>query len=237
MRKKKKTQQWFMQVEFHDRLLKFVIDVNLFFRSIESLALKKMLQYLRSRLKLSDRISFDNMMRTRALKTKKHILKDLKFKIKIFIALNVWTSMNHIAFLRITCYFMNRHFDYKEMLLLFKSLQEKHTEEKLTETILNVLLKYDLIKWLLAVIADNAFNNLFTRIHLKRKLRALSINWDVVNDTINCMTHVLQLTIIAFLFKLKILVANDEISVRFDEKNFENVKKNVFFENTLRKIS
>lgn len=75
-----------------DRLLKFVIDVNLSFRAIESIALKKMLQYLRSRLKLSNRISFDNMIKTRAMKTRKLKLQDLEFKIKISIVLNVWIA-------------------------------------------------------------------------------------------------------------------------------------------------
>jgi hypothetical protein len=195
-----------------------------------------MLQYLRSELKLSNRTFFDNMIKMRTMKMKKNILQDLKFRTKVSIVLNVWISMNHIAFLKIICYFMNRRFNYREILLSFKSLQDKHIEDRLAETMLNVLLKYDLVKRLLCVTTDNASNNLFTRNHFEKKLKALNIYWSVVNDIVNCMTHVLQLTVTTFLFKLKILVMNDEIAVRFDEKNLDDVKKNVSFENTLRKI-
>jgi hypothetical protein len=144
--------------------------------------------------------------------------------------------MNHIAFLKIIYYFMNRRFDYREMFLFFTSLQDKHIENRFAEIVLKVLLKYDLIKRLLCVTANNASNNLFTRSHFEKKLRVLNIYWSVANETMNCMTHVLQLLITTFFFKLKILVINDEIAVRFDERNLDEVKKNVSFENTLRKI-
>jgi hypothetical protein len=196
-----------------------------------------MFQYLRFELKLLDRMFFDNMIKMRAMNMKKNILRDLKFKTKVSIVLNVWISMNHIAFLRIICYFMNRRFDYREVLLSFKFLQDKHIENRLAETILKMLLKYDLIKRLLCVTTNNVFNNLSTRSHLEKKLKILNIYWSVVNDIVNCMTHVLQLTVTTFFFKLKILVINDEIVVRFDEKNLDDVKKNVSFENILRKIN
>jgi hypothetical protein len=196
-----------------------------------------MLQYFRSELKLFDRTFFDNMIKMRAMNMKKNILRDLKFKTKMSIVLNVWINMNHITFLRIICYFMNRRFDYREVLLSFKFLQDKHIEDRFAKTILKMLLKYDFIKQLLCVTMNNVFNNLFTRSHFEKKLRALNIYWSVVNDIVNCITHVLQLTVTTFFFKLKIFVINDEIAVRFDEKNLDDVKKNVFFENTLRKIN
>jgi hypothetical protein len=196
-----------------------------------------MLQYLRFELKLLDRTFFDNMIKMRTMNMKKNILRDLKFRMKVSIVLNVWINMNHIAFLKIICYFMNRRFDYREILLSFKFLQDKHIEDRFAKTILKVLLKYDFIKRLLCVTMNNVFNNLFTRNHLEKKLKTLNIYWNVVNDIVNCMTHVLQLTVTTFFFKLKILVINDEIAVRFDEKSFDDVKKNVSFENTLRKIN
>jgi hypothetical protein len=177
------------------------------------------------------------MIKMRAMKIKKNILQNLKFETKVSIVLNVWINMNHIAFLRIICYFMNRRFNYREILLSFKFFQNKHIENRLTKTMLNVLLKYDLVKRLLCVTTNNASNNLFTRNHFEKKLKILNIYWSVVNDIVNCMTHVFQLTITTFLFKLKILVMNDEIAVQFDEKNLDDVKKNVSFENILRKIN
>jgi hypothetical protein len=236
-RKQKKIQIRFTQFEFYDLLLRFTIDVNLSFQAVESFALKKLLQYLRFELKLSNRTFFDNMIKMKAMKMKKNIFKNLKFKTKMSIVLNVWISMNHIAFLKIICYFMNRHFDYREMFLFFTFLQNKHIEDRFAEIVLKVLLKYDLIKRLLCVTTNNASNNLFTRNHLEKKLRALNIYWSVANETMNCMTHVFQLSITTFFFKLKILVINDEIAVRFDEKNLDEMKKNVFFENILRKIN
>jgi hypothetical protein len=196
-----------------------------------------MFQYLRSELKLFDRTFFDNMIKMRTMNMKKNILRNLKFKTKMTIILNVWINMNYIAFLRIIYYFMNRRFDYREVFLSFKFLQDKHIEDRFAKTILKMLLKYDFIKRLLYITTNNVFNNLFTRNHLEKKLRILNIYWSVVNDIVNCMTHVLQLTITTFFFKLKILVINNEIAVRFDERNLDDVKKNVSFENILRKIN
>ncbi len=70
---------------------------------------------------------------------------------------------------------MNQRFDYREVFLSFKSLQDKHIKDRLAETMLNVLLKYDLIKRLLCVTINNASNNLSTRSHLEKKLKALKI--------------------------------------------------------------
>jgi hypothetical protein len=145
------------------------------------------------------------MIKIRAMNMKKNILRDLKFKTKMSIVLNVWINMNHIAFLRIICYFMNRRFDYREILLSFKFFQNKHIEDRFAKTILKVLLKYDFIKWLLCVTINNVFNNLFTRNHIEKKLKALNIYWNVVNDIVNCMIHVLQLTVTTFFSNWKFL--------------------------------
>ncbi len=83
--------------------------------------------------------------------------------------------MNYIAFLKIICYFINQRFNYREIFLSFKLLQDKHIENRFAKTMLNVLLKYDFIKRLICVTINNASNNLFTRSHLEKNLKALNI--------------------------------------------------------------
>ncbi len=79
----------YTQQKFNDRLLKFVLNVNLSFKAIESLFFKNFVNYLRRDVDIFERIFFDEMMRKRANQMKDDIFQNLEVETKIFIALNV----------------------------------------------------------------------------------------------------------------------------------------------------
>ncbi len=79
----------YTQQRFNDKLLKFVLNVNLSFKAIESSFFKNFVNYLRRNVDIFERIFFDEMMRKRANQIKNDIFQNLKIETKISIALNV----------------------------------------------------------------------------------------------------------------------------------------------------
>jgi hypothetical protein len=226
----------YTQQEFNDKLLKFVLNVNLSFRAIENSFFKKFVKYLRRNVEILERTFFEEMMKKRANQIKDDLFQNLEANLKIFIVLNVWISFNHLVFLDVTIYFIDCEFRFREMLIIFKSLFEQHTSEKLTEAIMNILQIYKFNRKLMTITVDNASNNVTLRKHLFEKLTKINVKWDSKIETINCMIHVLQLFVTALLIALRIQISNDDVNVRFNEKSLTEVFVSTFFENTLRKI-
>jgi hypothetical protein len=226
----------YTQQKFNDRLLKFVLNVNLSFKAIESLFFKNFVNYLRRDVDIFERIFFDEMMRKRANQMKDDIFQNLEVETKIFIALNVWISFNHLTFLDVIAYFVDCEFRFRKIFIAFKSFSEQHTKKKLTKTIMNILQDYKFTRKLMTITVDNTFNNATLRKHLFEKLTKMNVDWDSETDIINCMTHVLQLFVIALLTALRVQVFNDDVNLKFDEKSLTEIFVATFFENTLRKI-
>jgi uncharacterized membrane protein len=79
----------YIQQKFNDKLLKFVLNVNFFFKAIESSFFKNFVNYLKRDVDILERIFFDEMMRKRANQMKNDIFQNLEVETKVFIALNV----------------------------------------------------------------------------------------------------------------------------------------------------
>jgi hypothetical protein len=213
-----------------------VLNVNLFFKAIESSFFKNFVNYLRRNVDIFKSIFFDEMMKKRANQMKNDIFQNLEVETKISIALNVWISFNHLTFFDITAYFIDCEFRFRKILITFKSLSKQHTKKKLTETIMNILQDYKFTRRLMTITANNASNNVTLRKHLFEKLTKMNVNWDFEIDIINCIIHVLQFFVIALLIALRMQVFNDDVNFKFDEKSLIEVFDAIFFENTLRKI-
>jgi hypothetical protein len=226
----------YTQQEFNDKLLKFVLNVNLSFRAIENSFFKKFVKYLKRNVEILERTFFEKMMKKRSNQIKDDFFQNFEANIKIFIVLNVWISFNHFVFIDVTIYFIDCEFRFREVFIIFKLLFEQHTSEKLTEVIMNILQIYKFNRRLIIIIVDNVSNNVTLRKHLFEKLTKMNVKWDSEIETINCIIHVLQLFVIAVLIALRMQISNDDVNVRFDEKSLTEVFVSIFFENTLRKI-
>lgn len=234
MRQKDSVQR-FSTKKFNDWLFKFVLNVNFSFRFIESFFFKNIVFFLKNDVNISEWTTFEVMIKQRVKEIKKKILKNLKLTTKIFIALNVWINLNHVAFLSVIVYFIDKNWQYRKIFISFKSLSEQHFEEKMINTILKILQRYDLTSRLIIVTANNVNNNQFLRKHLFKRLRFLNVNWNAKTKIMNCMIHVLQLIVIAFLMSLNVQIVNDEVFFKFDEKKLNIIIIFISFENTLKK--
>jgi hypothetical protein len=166
----------YTQQKFNDKLLKFVLNMNLSFKAIESSFFKNFVNYLKRNVDILERIFFDEMMRKRANQMKNDIFQNFEVETKIFIALNVWISFNHLTFLDVIAYFVDCEFRFRKIFIAFKFLSKQHTKKKLTKTIMNILQDYKFTRRLMIIIVDNAFNNVTLRKHLFEKLTKMNVD-------------------------------------------------------------
>ena len=106
---------------------------------------------------------------------KKEMLYDFLSSHKILLALNYWTSSNKYAFLAISDYFISDNWDYHEILLIFKSLHDRHSEKNLTNYVMKTLEFHDIINQLLMITANNAKNNDKFHKHLQKIFKKKNI--------------------------------------------------------------
>ena len=237
--KLKKKLSIFFQVNLHERLIKFLLDVNLFYRSIKNFSFNDFAQYLRFDIQLLDRTHFASMIKERAQRVIKNVLSDLKDIIKIFVTCDVWTNLNKFVFLEITIYFIDKLWRFWEIFIAFKTLSDQHREKNLIEMLLNILKSYNLKRRVIVITTNNALNNQILRSNLTWKLAQLSITWNHQSRTFWYMSHVFQLIVNALLAKLKMQTRKKNIVFRFNVKELRVLinRKELSFENIVRKMN
>jgi hypothetical protein len=176
------------------------------------------------------------MIKIRVKKIKEKILKDLKFIIKVFLAINVWTNLNHLAFLNIIVYFIDRSWKYKKILIAFYSLSDQHIEEKMIDVMIEILKRYNLTNRFMSLTTNNVSNNKTLHKYVSKLLLTINVHWCKKSDIVNYMTHMLQLTMTTFLIKLKVQITNDDVAMKFDEKKLKKISISTILKNDLRKM-
>ena len=111
------------------------------------------------------------------LKKRKKMLCDFSSSCKILLALNCWTSLNKYVFLAISNYFISDNWNYHEILLIFKSLHDRHSEKNLTNYVIKTLEFHDIMNQLLTIMTNNAKNNDKFCKHLQKMLKK-NIVWN-----------------------------------------------------------
>ena len=72
------------------------------------------------------------------------MLNDLGPCTKVSLALDAWSSPNHLAFLAMMAYYINTSWEYKEILLAFEPLEGYHSGKNLAAVVMNILKEYEL---------------------------------------------------------------------------------------------
>ncbi|KAJ5963082.1 hypothetical protein N7481_013387 [Penicillium waksmanii] len=85
--------------------------------------------------------------------------KKLPSGAKLSFALDCWTSPFRQAFMAITEYFLDKYWDYHEILLGFEHLQRSYSGANLSEALFQLLQEHEIIDRVLTVTTDNASNN------------------------------------------------------------------------------
>ena len=145
--------------------------------------------FCQSIVEISHQIKFKTTFLQHFKKMKKEILCDLSSSHKILLALNCWTSSNRYAFLTISDYFISDNWDYHEILLIFKSFHDRHSEENLTNYVMKTFKFHDIINQLLIITANNIKNNGKLHKHLQKILK--KILFEIINKKWFVVWHIL----------------------------------------------
>jgi hypothetical protein len=133
-------------------------------------------------------------------------------------------------------YFIDKNWNYREVLFAFQSLSDAHTNEMMTKIIVNILKKYKLKNRLLAVTTDKASNNDKMRKNMKKILKNLEVEWDHEKNHVSCIAHVIQLAVNELLVFIKIFAVNDWMNDVFHENRLNDIDKESELVNILLKI-
>jgi hypothetical protein len=123
------------------------------------------------------------------------ILSSLPQHAKLSIALDCWTSPFQQAFMAITGYFIDKDWNYREILLGFEPLQGTHSGPNLSTVLLGILQKYNIVDRVLAVTTDNASNNNTLMESIQESIESFELPDRAVIVRIPCLAHVIQLSL------------------------------------------
>jgi hypothetical protein len=139
-------------------------------------------------------------------------LLDLPEDAKVSLALDCWTSPFQQAFMAITVYFIDKDWNYREMLLGFEPLHGPHTGINLSDVLHQLLKERKLLDRIFSVTTDNATNNETLIRALQEKListGAISSRESIVR--VPCMAHVIQLCLKQLLGHIRAAPKNKEV--------------------------
>lgn len=157
--------------------------------------------------------------RLKKLVYEKHqtILSTLPPNAKLSIALDCWTSPFQQAFMAITGYFIDRDWNYCEILLGFEPLDGPHSGLNLSHVLLELFHKYNITGRILAITSDNASNNTTMVQVVQASIDSLKLPGNPVIVRIPCLAHVIQLSLQELLGSIKADPQNDTTGKTFSE--------------------
>ena len=136
---------------------------------------------------------------------------------KLSIALDCWTSPFRQAFMAVTAYFLDRDWNYREILLGFEPLHGAHTGSYLSTVLLELLQKHRIEDRVLTVTTDNASNNSTLMDSIRGTLQSLELPIHMPIIRMPCIAHVIQLS-------LKELLGQMEANPRNEREEMEWTK-------------
>ena len=136
---------------------------------------------------------------------------------KLSLALDCWTSPFQQAFIAITAYFLDRNWEYREVLLGFEPLFGTHSGANLGDVVIRILQQYEIIDRVLAVTTDNASNNTTLIAAVNDTIQALQLNTDSTIIQVPCIAHVIQISLTDLLGKMKATPKNDTAELEWKE--------------------
>lgn len=144
-------------------------------------------------------------------------LQQLPSGAKISISLDFWTSPFKYAFMAITAYFLDQKWEYREVLLGFEPIFGSHTGVNLGDIVLQILQKHQIADRVLAVTTDDASNNKTLVAAVNDSIKKLQIETDSTIVQVPCLAHVIQLSLVDLLGKIKASPRNDDAETEWSD--------------------
>lgn len=201
--------------QFEERLLKTIACLWLPFQTIENPEFHALLNFLHTGpadLEMPSAKTLRRRLRDSVASQQESQLRDLPEDAKVSLALDCWTSPFQQAFMAITVYFIDKDWNYREMLLGFEPLYGAHSGVNLSEVLLQLLKDRQFLDRIFSVTTDNATNNETLIRALQESLLssgAISTRESIVR--VPCMVHVIQLCLKQLLGHIRAAPKNKEV--------------------------
>jgi hypothetical protein len=205
----------FTKEQLEEQLLKTITSLHLPFQVVEDSAFQQLLNLVHSGpqwLELPSAKTLHHHLHNAVIGQHASQLRDLPEGAKILLTLDCWTSPFQQAFMAITAYFINKEWNYQELLLSFKPLHGPHSGRNLSDVLLQLLWERQLLDWIFTVTTDNATNNDTLIWGLQEAL--LSIGAISSQDSIICVpyiAYVIQLCLKQLLGHIRAAPKNKEV--------------------------
>ena len=224
------------QSNFDRLLIHAVISLGLSMKAVENPHFRRLMECLvdTKDIQMMERTAAGNRMRGLYHSKRNNLLLDLPERRKISLAVDAWTSPNHIGFLNVKTYYICANWQVQKRLIGFEHIQKKHTGANFANIVLRILQNFNVQNRLLAITADNAATNHTMRTSLKDGLNNIKIDWNAAADTIPCLAHIIQLVVKAFLTELDVKESNAALEEDFNA--VPDVGTDISFANIILKI-
>ena len=155
---------------------------------------------------------------------------------KLSIALDCWTSPFCQAFMAVTGYFLDKDWNYCEILLGFEPLHGSHTGSYLSTVLFDLLEKYHITDRVLTATTDNASNNSTLIDSLQESLSSLELPNYIPIIRMPCIAHVIQLSLKELLGEMEANPCNDREEIEWTRGRNGAQQENREIVNTLNKV-
>lgn len=142
----------------------------------------------------------------------KDILQTLPPFAKLSIALDCWTSPFQQAFMAISGYFIDKEWNYREVLLGFEPLEGPHTGRNLSSVLSEILQTNQISDRIVAITTDNASNNTT----MIASIQDLYPGSTIIR--IPCIAHVIQLSLKQLLGYMKASPQNEVVETVWSDQ-------------------
>ncbi len=226
---------------FSTQFLRWAIVTNQNFTINDNIEIKRLFQCLNSYVKLSSFFIIKNHIMKRLEKIEAKLFEHLSHLTKISFTLNCWFAFNRQSYLFIIVFFIDKNWKYQKIIIEFEYMKRRHFENNLFKMIENVLNKHKIIYRILIIIINNAINNTTFFYCLMKDISNIAKCVDITsknneNESQNdetkfnfvyvfCLTHVLQLTLQAFLNFVRVNLINNQLQKNWYEQDDINVIK------------
>ena len=186
---------------------------------------------LRPDLSIPKATKVRELLATEARAARATLLNDLPGHAKISIALDAWTSPNHLAFLAITAYFIDANWKHQEVLLGFEHLHGKHTGTAMATIVKNILDDFQVSDRLFCVITDGAANNGT----MTEQLDIATVSF-ASGFHLPCLAHVIQLVVRKFFAQLGTAAENETATQVWEWEELTGLTAVTGIKRTLEKV-
>ena len=219
------------------QLLRTIVSLNLPFRAVDNVELRKLLHMVNIKLPIPRHTKLRHLLSDRYQDVEAQLHRQLQTDSRVSLALDVWSSPNHLAFMAITAYSISKKWEHQETLIGFEHLSGAHTGENMALVVKEVLKRFGLQTRLLAITSDAASNNKTLKKAIARTVRKETRDdWNYRVGDINCLAHIIQLVVVELISVLRVEAARDTPALALRESDLQTDSEPGKFSNTIKKV-